>query len=160
MKPMLLHHCLLVSAGLALSGCGKSQPAAPATTPPPLSPPAQAMPSLSGGAPPPPPSGSVSGVAATTTPGDKTAPAAPTELSTFPLEDDDGKPLTDAVQILQRAVEVYDDQRSDDEEKPWPELTDLSLLTKYKILNRLPPAPQGKKFVFNPKTKQVALVPQ
>ena len=81
-------------------------------------------------------------------------------MSNYELEDDEGKPLTDVVQILQRAVEVYDDQRSDDEEKPWPELTDLSQLTKYKILNRLPPAPQGKKFVFNPRTKQVTLAQQ
>ena len=93
------------------------------------------------------------------TPGEQGA-AAQAGLSNFALEDDEGKPLTDAVQILQRAVEVYDDMRSDDEEKPWPELTDLSLLTKYKILNRLPPAPQGKKFVFNPKTQQVTLAPQ
>ena len=155
MNAKLICHGLLMSAGLALSGCGKSQPA----TPPP--PPVQAMPSLSGGQPPPPPPpASAPTAAAATTSRERTTAAAPAKLSNFALEDDEGKPLTDAVQILQRAVEVYDDKRSDDEEKPWPELTDLALLTNYKILNRLPAAPPGKKFVFNPKTKQVTLAQQ
>ncbi len=67
------------------------------------------------------------------------------------------------VELLQRAIIAYEEhgssQRGDDV-SPWPPITELNQLVKYRILRVLPAAPPGQKFVLDPKTRKVTLAPK
>lgn len=90
-----------------------------------------------------------------------TAVVDPSSSGYFKADGDAGVPK-DAVELLNRAIEVYEEKRSrtDDGDGPkWPVLKDLNQLVTYRILRALPAAPMGKKFVLDPKTKKVSLSP-
>jgi hypothetical protein len=75
-------------------------------------------------------------------------------------EDGEAKAPTDAVSLLNRAIEVYGERRheTDDGDGPqWPVISDLNQLVRYRILRALPAPPPGKKFKLDPKTKVVSL---
>jgi hypothetical protein len=79
------------------------------------------------------------------------------------LYEDDGNPITGTLEIVQRAVQMYEEFRFTSVEgdaRPWPELTDLSQLIKFDVVRSLPAPPPGKRFVLDPKTKKVSLTNQ
>jgi len=110
---------------------------------------------------PPPPAGVQTPTLGAPPPGAAVAPGAAAASVKVTLEDEDGNPLTDSLQIMQRAVEVYDERRfssvEEETDQPWPPLKDLSQLVQYKILPRLPPPPAGRRWVLDATGKTVSL---
>ncbi|MEW6306242.1 MAG: hypothetical protein AB1705_22475 [Verrucomicrobiota bacterium] len=165
MHPRHMCRVVMLCGGLLLAGgCGDKEvttsPAAPASTPVAAS--APPMASLGAEATvdaPPPASSGTTPIATIASP---TAGAGgPAGASGVTLEDEDGNPLTDALKVMQRAVDMYQDHRfssvQNENDEPWPELTDLSQLVKYKVVPALPQAPAGKKFVYDAKERKVSL---
>lgn len=141
------------AAVLLLLGCGKSED--PIT---PVVPNAQK---------------SVAPVAATTAnvppPTAPTAPppAAPTPTPAVPsangeepkeLKSPDGKTLS-TIDYLQSIVSGYSRTRASQGEGSMPALTSIEQLVQYRIIARLPKAPDGQKFILDPQTGKVALAP-
>jgi hypothetical protein len=138
-----------------VAGCGPSE----TETPPSPSAPAP-MPELSA-SPAPMPGEAVFALAPVPAATSASNPAATAAVPV--MEDEAGERLTDSLAIVQRAVQLYEENRSagsdEDGAQPWPELQDLSQLVKARLLPVLPPAPPGQKFVLDPQTKQVSLAP-
>lgn len=87
-----------------------------------------------------------------------TAPAVPD--APVKLEDGDGKTIP-LIDYLNLAVTNYERTRSSmTEGNIWPPLTSLDQLVQYNVLRKLPPAPEGYKFVFNAETRQVSVAPK
>jgi len=137
---------------LCLAGCTKSEDPV-VVAPPPAAPPAVNM---TPSAPPttaptpdaPPP---VAGGAAIM------PPAAEAEAK---VADAEGKPLP-ILDYMNLIVEGYERTRAGmTEGTPWPPITDLNQLVQVGYVKRLPAAPEGQKFQFNPETKKVTLVPK
>ncbi|MEW6306240.1 MAG: hypothetical protein AB1705_22465 [Verrucomicrobiota bacterium] len=155
---------LCCGLALALAACGKKPEAHPPTlAPEPEAKPLSVVPETPPpGAPPLPPGKAPDAtVVAPTVAGAATNAAASLAGTVAPLEDDDGKPLTDTLAIMQRAADIYNDYRfasvEEEDDEPWPALTDLSLLVKYKVLRALPAPPPGKRFVYDKETGKVTL---
>ncbi|MBI3192075.1 MAG: hypothetical protein HYZ36_05360 [Pedosphaera parvula] len=139
--------CALTVAGIAaVSGCGKKEPAAVTSTS--AKPVTGAMPSLGAPAEAPPP--------AAVGPLGAPAPAAMPVAASIPggtnglvlLVDQNGKAQT-AEQLLNRALEIYCENMG----RPHPK--DLNELVQAKVLQSIPAAPQGKKWVFDPKQGKI-----
>lgn len=163
MKTTAFFHCILASLALASGGCGRDEPPTPSTDVPPT--PASPMPTLTSEPTAPPSPAPAPPLAGTPALGIAAAPARVGDAtSEVTLEDEDGNPIKDSLQIMQRAVDLYNVMRfesvSEETDQPWPPLKDLSQLVKQKVLARLPPAPPGKKWVLDPSGKKVTAVPQ
>jgi len=120
-------------------------------------------------APPPPVAPAVNLTAAPPTPATPAPDAAPPPtLASAPaipeaemkLEDGEGKPLA-LIDFLNLAASNYERTRAGmTEGNPWPPLTDLNQLVQYRVIKRLPAAPEGYKFVFNAETRKVTVAPK
>lgn len=103
---------------------------------------------------PPPPSG---GGAA---PDPNTANMNP-DLGGFDAPDGASDDQKTIIQALNLAVESYDRQRAasvvEAGQEPWPELTTIEDLVKYRVIRALPPAPAGKKWHLNMEKMEVEL---
>jgi hypothetical protein len=163
LEPILLF-LLLIFGGWLLAGCGQSQP----ISAPPPGPALDLEYSSAADAPLPPEDVLVIPFEAATegsdSPDGGAIAAFVTEENRDLFEDEQGRVVAQSgLQVLQRAAEAYQTYRYtavDEDAVPWPPLTDLSLLVKYRLLRALPAAPAGQKFIIDPKTHQVALVPQ
>jgi len=137
---------------VSLSGCGSKEaesvavppPAAPSpvnmtpTTPTPTTPTPEAPPPVAGGA----------------------AILPPVAEAEVKVADAEGKPLP-ILDYMNLIVEGYERTRAGmTEGTPWPPITDLNQLVQVGYVKRLPAAPEGQKFQFNPETKKVTLVPK
>ena len=76
--------------------------------------------------------------------------------------DDEGNAKTLSIQeALQNAVENYDRMANasviEPNQKGWPELKTIEDLVKYRVIRRLPDAPDGKKWHLNAETMTVEL---
>lgn len=86
----------------------------------------------------------------------------PANLQMFGTEGADTAPKN-AVEFLNRAVQVYGARRQETDEgdgPTWPVIQSLEQLVQYRILQGLPAAPPGKKFVMDKTTKVVSLADQ
>lgn len=147
-------HLLLLATGLALAGCGRAPAPAPATPAPksstgglptlnssPDAPPPPAVPAPAAiGAPPPP------NVPAAASPTGR-AGAAPANGLVQAI-DAEGNSMT-AEKIMNRALEIYVEGMG----KPVPK--DFNELVQAKVLQSIPPAPTGQKWVFDPKQGKI-----
>lgn len=171
MRRQNLWRMVLACGGVVIAGCGGSGDTAPSAAPP--SPPAerQALPALAATAEAPTPGTPATALAPVPAP-----PAFPSEGATakhieaivapgtqayFQAEDNRQAPKN-SVELLQRAVQVYEELSATrrDDGPDWPSMNDLNLLVKYKILRAMPTPPKGQKFLLDPKTRKVSLVPQ
>jgi len=135
---------------IGLVGCKKEEEAVIAPPPPP-------QPAVNLTAAPPTPATPAPDAAPPPVPG--SAPAAP-DNTEVKLEDGDGKaiPLLD---FLNLAASNYERTRAGmTEGNPWPPLTDLNQLVQYRVIKRLPAAPEGYKFVFSAETRKVTIAPK
>jgi hypothetical protein len=96
------------------------------------------------------------------------APAAATDGSNTDLAgmdkaiDEEGNAKILSIQeALQNAVANYDRMANasvvEPNQQPWPELKTIEDLVKYRVIRRLPPAPDGKKWHLNPDGMKVEL---
>lgn len=144
--------CALTVAGIAaISGCGKKEPAAVTSTS--AKPVTGAMPSLGAPAEAPPP---VAVIPPGTPPPPSAVPTVTASVDAGQINglvsttvDKDGQPTT-AEKVMNRALEIYVEGMG----KPLPK--DLNELVQAKVLQSIPPAPNGKNWVID--TKQGKIV--
>ncbi len=76
------------------------------------------------------------------------------------FKDIDGKTIS-LLEYVESLASGYERTRaSQSDGTPWPPLTDLNQLVTYRMVSRLPAAPAGQKFVYDPQTGKVSLVAQ
>ncbi|HEY1174170.1 MAG TPA: hypothetical protein VGH19_22585 [Verrucomicrobiae bacterium] len=90
-------------------------------------------------------------------------PATAIPASAVPQEDPkeykdiDGKTIS-LIEYLESLASGYERTRaSQSDGTPWPPLTSLDQLVAYRFVSRLPAAPVGQKFVYDPQTGKVSL---
>lgn len=147
---------LIFIISIYVNGCTPKQEESLATPPP--APPVSVVTSSPTDVPAP-PATVASGPSAIVAPSGPNKAAVPAQdFSNF--TDESGTRLTE-LQILSTAVDAYEQSRFtvvlNEEDEPWPPLTNLTQLVTYRLLPRLPAAPAGKQWSFNPETKKVAL---
>ncbi len=92
-------------------------------------------------------------------PGTAPAPLAAAEPEPKEFKDPDGKTIS-AMQHMDALVQAYERTRAGrDPGQELPPLTDINQLVTMRLVQRLPAAPAGQKFVFDAKTGKVALAP-
>ncbi len=134
---------------LLVAGCGQSPtPVAQAPKRPAVPPPAAAEPAAPADAPPP-----VPGVV-TATPADSGTPSLSNgdDVAFYRSRDSEGKLASD-LDVLNNALMAYGTDG-----KQRPPFKDLSDLVTQGLIKKMPTPPDGKKFVFDPKTAKVTLV--
>lgn len=79
------------------------------------------------------------------------------------FKDPDGKTIS-LLQHMEALVSGYErtraSQAADPNQQQWPPLTDLNQLVTVRMITRLPAAPAGQKFVYDPQTGKVSLAPK
>ena len=143
----ILNFTAPLMAAILVIGCGKADDAT-VPTPPAIKPPEVAVA----------PAVAVNPtVTAPPTPSGTAVAPAPTAEAPKELRDPDGKTLT-AIQYMQSLIDGYARTRASQGEGSLPALTSIEQLVQYRILARLPAAPEGQKFVLDQAGK-VALAP-
>ncbi len=83
------------------------------------------------------------------------------DLAGFDAPDSNSGAEKTVLEALNLAVENYDRMRNvsvvEPNQKGWPELKTIDDLVKYRVIRRLPPAPDGKKWHLNTENMTVEL---
>lgn len=89
------------------------------------------------------------------------APApAPSAADPKEFKDIDGKTIS-VLEYVESLASGYERTRaSQTDGTPWPPLTNLDQLVTHRVVSRLPAAPPGQKFVYDPQTGKVSLAAQ
>ncbi|MCD6050489.1 MAG: hypothetical protein K0Q55_1892 [Verrucomicrobia bacterium] len=141
-------------SSLCLAGCTKSEDTSVVAPPPPAQPGGGAV-ELNNAAATPPPSAPVAPPA----PDAVAAPMAAAEPEPKEFKDPDGKTIS-IMQHMEALVQGYERTRAGrDPGQELPPLTNINQLVTMRLVQRLPAAPAGQKFVFDPATGKVSLAP-